>query len=843
MPPTLPGPSLPVDAALPRLVDALRTHGAAVLVAPPGAGKTTRVPLALLADARRSETGGSAGRIVLLEPRRIAARAAARRLAETLGERVGETVGLRVRGETRVGPRTRIEVVTEGVLTRLLLADPEAAGVGTVVFDEFHERSLDADLGLALALHARAILRPDLRVVVMSATLDGARVAAVLGPDTPVVESHGRAFAVHVQHGRAPASRRPRDTADAVAGAVQDALAREPGSVLAFLPGTAEIRMAAERLAGALPPDVDLAPLFGDLSAEAQDAAIRPAAPGRRKVVLATSIAETSLTIDGVRVVVDSGLARRPRHDAGSGMSRLETVRVSRAEADQRAGRAGRTAPGVAVRLWSLAEDAALEPFARPEITQADLAPLALALAAWGAAPDELAWLDPPPPVAFAAARTLLVELDALDDAGRLTPHGQALAAQAMHPRLAHLALRGGQTGVCADLVALLADRDPVRPDGPAPVDADLRLRLDALCGGRPHVPGGRVDAGALRAVRLEAERWRRAWNTRDAGDPNDAGGLVALAYPDRVAQRVGENAAGARYRMRDGRVALLDRTQPLADAPFLALAALDDRPGGARVFLAAPLGEADIEAAFADQIVTDDTVAWDGTAVRARRTVRLGAVVLRETVLRDADPAAVAEAFQNGLRVAGIAALPWSRDAARLRERLAFLHHHAPEAWPDVSDTALLDTLDVWLDPYTSGMTRLADIARVDLAGALASLAGPARRSEIDRLAPSHLTVPSGSSVPLDYAAPDAPVLAVRLQETFGLRETPRVLGGRVPVLMHLLSPAGRPAQVTRDLASFWATGYFDVRKDLRGRYPRHAWPDDPTTAVPTARVARRPR
>ncbi|HEX9952070.1 MAG TPA: ATP-dependent helicase HrpB [Rubricoccaceae bacterium] len=842
--PTLPGQALPVDAVLPRLVSALQAHGAAVLVAPPGAGKTTRVPLALLDDVRRSETSGAlAGRIVLLEPRRIAARAAARRLAETLGERVGETVGLRVRGETRVGRATRIEVVTEGVLTRLLLADPEAAGVGTVVFDEFHERSLDADLGLALALHARALLRPDLRIVVMSATLDGARVAAMIGPDTPVVESHGRAFPVDVRHGRAPAARRARDTAEAVAGAVQDSLRDEPGSVLAFLPGTAEIRLAAERLAGAVPPDVDLAPLYGDLSAEAQDAAIRPAASGRRKVVLATSIAETSLTIDGVRVVVDSGLARRPRHDAASGMSRLETVRVSRAEADQRAGRAGRTAPGVAVRLWSPAEDAALVRFAPPEIAQADLAPLALALAAWGAAPDELAWLDPPPPVAFATARTLLAELDALDAAGRLTPHGQALAAQAMHPRLAHLALRGGQTGVCADLVALLSDRDPVRPDGPAPVDADLRLRLEALRGERPHVPGGRVDTNALRAVRMEAERWRRAWNTRDAGDPDDAGRLVALAYPDRVAQRVGEGAAGARYRMRDGRTALLDRTQPLADAPFLALAALDDRPGGARVFLAAPLTESEIEAAFADQIVTDDTVAWDGTAVRARRTVRLGAVVLRETPLRNADPAAVAEAFLGGLRAAGVAALPWSRDAARLRERLAFLHHHAPEAWPDVSDAALLGTLGDWLGPYLTGMSRLADVARVDLAGALVTLAGPGRRAEIDRLAPSHVTVPSGSHIALDYADPDAPVLAVRLQETFGLRETPRVLGGRVPVVMHLLSPAGRPAQVTRDLASFWATGYFDVRKDLRGRYPKHAWPDDPTTAEATARGGRRPR
>ena len=829
-PPRLPGPALPVDAELPRLVAALAAHPAAVLVAPPGAGKTTRVPLALL--------GGTDGRIVMLEPRRIAARAAARRLAQTLGERVGSTVGLRVRGETRVSAATRIEVVTEGVLVRTLLDDPELRGVGCVVFDEFHERSLYADLGLALVLHAREILRPDLRVLVMSATLDGARVARLLGPDAAVVESTGRAFPVDIRHGRAPASWRPRDVADAVAGAVLEALGADGGSVLAFLPGTGEIRATAERLEGRVPADVAVAPLYGTLSAEAQDAAIEPAPPGRRKAVLATSIAETSLTIDGVRVVVDAGLARRPRHDAGSGMSRLETVRVSRAEADQRAGRAGRTAPGVAVRLWSLPEDAALEPFARPEITQADLAPLALALAAWGAAPDELRWLDPPPAAAFDAARTLLASLGALDAGGALTAHGRALAELPMHPRLGHLALRAGRTALAADVVALLSERDPVRPDGPQPVDADLRLRVEALRGRRPHVANGRLDAGALKAARDEAARWRSAWNAREGRESLDeVGRLVALAYPDRVAQRVGENAAGARYRMRDGQTALLDRTQPLADAPFLALAALDARVGGARVFLAAPLDAADIEALFADQIVTDDTVAWDGQAVRARRTVRLGAVVLRDAALRDPDPAAVARAFADGLRAAGAAALPWSPDARRLRERLTFLQHHAPEAWPDVSDAAL-DASD-WLAPYVGGMRKLADLARVDLTAALNGLVGWPQAGDVERLAPSHVAVPSGSNIPLDYSDPEAPVLAVRLQEVFGLRETPRVMG--VPVLMHLLSPAGRPAQVTRDLASFWSAGYFDVRKDLRGRYPKHAWPDDPTTAEPTARVRRR--
>ena len=840
----LPGPPLPVDAVLPRLVGTLAAHGVAVLVAPPGAGKTTRVPLALLGEAT--------GKTVMLEPRRIAARAAARRLAGTLGERVGDTIGLRVRGETRVSRATQVEVVTEGVLTRLLLSDPEARGIGTLVFDEFHERSLDADLGLALALHARALLRPDLRIVVMSATLDGARVAALLG--APVVESTGRAFPVEVRHGRAPRSRSPRDVAEAVAGAALDALA--DGSVLAFLPGTGEIRQAAERLVASVPSDVDVAPLYGDLSAEAQDAAIRPAPPGRRKVVLATSIAETSLTIDGVRAVVDAGLARRPRHDAASGMSRLETVRVSRAEADQRAGRAGRTAPGIAIRLWSPAEDAALAPFARPEILDADLAPLALALAAWGADPDELTWLDPPPDAAFSAARALLTDLDALDRDGRLTPHGERLASLAMHPRLAHLAERGGKTALCADVVALLSERDVVRPDGPAlgpygpTVDADLRLRLEALRGDRPHVANGRIDGGAVQRVRQEAARWCGAWtaagdaagNARGGAEAlDDAARLVALAYPDRVAQRVGENVAGVRYRMRDGRTALLDRTQPLADAPFLALAALDDRVGGARVFLAAPLAQDDIEAAFADQIVTEDVVAWDGEAVRARRTVRLGAVVLSEKRLHDADPAAVATVFLDGLRDAGAAALPWSKDAARLRARLAFLHHHALAGWPDVSDEALTETLHDWLGPFVGGMSRLADVTRVDLSQALTGLVGWQRKAEVERLAPSHVVVPSGSTIPLDYSDVAAPVLAVRLQEVFGMNETPRVLGGRVPLTVHLLSPGGRPAQVTQDLASFWQTGYFDVRKDLRGRYPKHAWPDDPTTAEPTARAKRR--
>ena len=846
----LPGPALPVDPALPRLVAALGAGRAAVLQAPPGAGKTTRVPLALL-DADWLD-----GRdVVVLEPRRIAARAAARRLAQQLGDRVGGAVGFRVRGESRVGRGTRVEVVTEGILTRRLLSDPALSDgprpVGVVVFDEYHERSLQADLGLALCLQAQALLRPDLRVVVMSATLDGARVAPLLGPDTPVVASEGRTFPVTTHYLGSPRGGRGGRVEDAVADAVRRALADEPGSVLAFLPGAGEIRRAARALERTLPADVRLAPLYGDLSGRDQDAAVAPAPPGTRKVVLATSIAETSLTIEGVRVVVDGGLARRPRFDAGSGMSRLETVRLSRAEADQRRGRAGRTEPGVCFRLWSETEQAALRDFAPPEVLHADLAPLALDLAAWGAAPDELAWLDAPPPATYDAARELLAELGALDG-GALTDHGRAMAELPMHPRLAHLALRArdeGRAGLAADLVGLLSERDPFRYETRIP-DVDARLRVEALRGAEGlSFRGVRLDRGALARARKEAARWRDAWGAdrrggADRADDLDAvGRLLALAYPDRVAQRVADSAEGARYRLREGRAARLDPDQPLADQPFLAVGDLDDRHGGARVFLAAPLSVEDVEELFPGQIVTEDDVAWDGSAgrVRARRVTRLGAVVLREGPLAAPPPHLVTAALVEGVREGGVAALPWSKDTRRLRERLAFLHHHLGAPWPDVSDDALLAGLGEWLGPYLAGMKRLSDLGRLDLGQALLAPVPYAERAALDRLAPSHVTVPSGSVRPLDYSDPEAPVLAVRLQEVFGLEETPRVLGGRLPVVMHLLSPAGRPAQVTADLASFWRDAYFDVRKDLRGRYPKHHWPENPLEATPTAQAKRR--
>ncbi len=827
---------------LPALAAALRDGNRAVLEAPPGAGKTTRVPLALLDEPW---LGGQ--KLVMLEPRRLAARAAARRMAQTLGERAGGTVGYRVRLDSRVSARTRIEVVTEGVLTRMLQDDPALDGVGCVVFDEFHERNLPSDLGLALALESQTALRPGLRLVVMSATLDGERVAALLaegGQPAPLVRSEGRAFPVETHYlDRTPQGR----TEDLAARAVRRAMAETDGDALVFLPGAGEIRRTEERLREGLPTDVDLAPLFGALPAAEQDRAIAPSPTGRRKVVLATDIAETSLTIEGVRVVVDAGLARRPRFDPASGMTRLETVRVSRASADQRRGRAGRLGPGTCHRLWTEFEHSHLAPFTPPEIAAADLAPLALELAAWGADPAALRWLDPPPEASFQQARALLRDLRALDGQGRVTPHGRRMARLGAHPRLAHLVLRGDEMGLGATacrLAALLGERDPLRSPGRTPPPADLRLRLDLLRGrsAPPSVHGCSVDQGAVARAREDAKRWQRRLGIGlEEADAEAAGLLLALAYPERVAQR--RPGSSARYRLRNGRAAALPDADALTGADFLTAAHLGGHGREARIFLAAPVTAEELEEQFADEVDEAEEVVWEAEAGRvvARRQVRLGGVVLREGPLPEPDPTAVAEALLGGIRAAGAEALPWSKAARRLRDRLGFLHALDPGAWPDVSDDALLASADDWLLPHLWGMTRLDDLRRLDLAEALLAWLPWERREEIDRLAPSHLAVPSGSRIPVDYAEPEAPVLAVRLQEVFGLTETPRVGGGRVPVVMHLLSPAHRPAQVTRDLASFWREGYFDVRKDLRGRYPKHHWPEDPLTAEATHRAKRR--
>ena len=834
LPPGIPDPGLPVQETLPALLEALDRGGAAVLVAPPGAGKTTLVPLAL-----RDAPWMRGRKVLVLEPRRLAARAAALRMAELLGEDdAGGTVGYRMRLETRVGPRTRIEVVTEGILTRMLASDPALEEVGAVVFDEFHERSLQADTGLALTLHARSLLRPDLRLVVMSATLETEPVAALLG-DAPVVRSEGFLHPVETRWLSRPLQGWVEPV---VASKVLETLASDPGDVLVFLPGAAEIRRTGDQLRDRLPPGTDLFQLHGMLPRDVQDRALRSAPPGSRKVVLASAIAESSLTIDGVRVVIDAGLMRVPRFDPGSGMTRLETLRVTRDSADQRRGRAGRTAPGVCYRLWTAAEEQGLVPARSPEILEADLAPLALELAAFGASADELPWLDPPSTSHLAQAGEVLRELEATDDRGGLTEHGARMAALGVHPRLAHLVLRGQERGegvVACDLAALLEERDVLRGDG-AGSAVDLRLRLDAIAG---QGGGGRtVDRGTVERVRRQARALRervganegRGASTRGAS----VGTLAAFAYPDRV----GRLRAGARGRflLRNGRGVSVDPSDALAGEEWLVVVELDARGRDGRVFQAAPLTAEEVEELFGGQMTEAEEVLWDdGTErVLARRVRRLGAILVSEGALRAPDPAAVAAALCDGIRARGLHVLPWDKESIQLRQRLAFMGRLSPETWPDGSEGALSETLDQWLAPFLSGCRSLDDLARVSLAEALLARVPWERRGDLDREAPSHLEVPSGSRIALDYSDPEAPVLAVRLQEVFGLLETPKVGGGRVPLTLHLLSPAHRPVQVTRDLASFWRTTYFDVRKDLRARYPKHPWPEDPLTAEPTRRT-----
>lgn len=839
-------PPLPIVEAIPALRDALEVSSAAVLQAPPGAGKTTVVPLALLDERWLAD-----GRIVMLEPRRLAARAAAHRMAALRGERVGDTVGYRVRRDTRVGPGTRIEVVTEGVLTRMLNTDPTLDGIGLVIFDEFHERSLHADLGLALTRHTQQVVRDDLRILVMSATLDGAPVARLLG-DAPMITSEGRHFPVEA---RWLPRRSDQRLEPSMAAAIRRALRETDGDLLAFLPGQGEIHRVADLLgAESLGAHVDVHALYGNLPPEAQDRAIAPAPPGHRKVVLATSIAESSLTIEGVRCVVDSGFSRVSRFSPAVGMTRLDTVRVSRASAEQRAGRAGRVAPGVVYRLWAMEEHAGLLPFTAPEIAEADLAPLALELAAAGIADErELAWLDPPPPASLARARTLLTWLGALDAAGRITPHGARMAQLGAHPRVAHMLLRAraeGLLGVACDLAALVGERDILRGEGTVR-DADLRTRVEVLHALRRRDPaiersttvhGLRLlrDA-AMRAVE-DARAWRRELRAEPADRPADetlheVGRLLALAYPDQVARRR-EGSAG-RYLLRNGTGAVLHDSPALAQSEYLVIAESDGRRPEGSVYLAAPLSLDDLRRDFGDEIEVRDEVAWDDArqSVRATRTERLGALVLKESLLREAPPHLVASARLDAVRRSGLQLLPWTEGAMRVRQRLAFVHAH-DGSWPDVDDAALLESLDDWLAPHLEGVRRASELQSLDVAALLLErLTWPQRRA-LDVLAPTHLAVPTGSRIPVDYSDPASPVLAVRLQELFGSRDTPRVLDGRLPVTLHLLSPAHRPLQVTRDLAGFWRTSYKDVQKEMKGRYPRHPWPDDPATAEPTRRA-----
>ncbi|AWU92882.1 ATP-dependent helicase HrpB [Azospirillum ramasamyi] len=848
-------PALPIDPVLPDLLQALDRRGTAVLQAPPGAGKTTRVPLALL------DAGWLKGRkILVLEPRRLAARAAARRMASMLGEAVGETVGYRVRLDTKVGPKTRIEVVTDGLFLRQLQEDPELPAVGAVLFDEFHERGIDSDLALALVQEARGALRDDLRLVVMSATLDAAPVAALLadtqGP-AAMVTSEGRAYPVETRHLDAPGQGTRIE--DAVAAAVRRALREESGNALVFLPGVGEIRRVQSLLDQSdLGPNTILAPLYGDLSAEAQDRAIAPTPPGQRKIVLATSIAETSLTIEGIRIVVDSGLMRVPRFDPRGGMTRLATVKVSQASAEQRRGRAGRLEPGVCYRLWPEATHKALAPFTTPEIQDADLAPLALELAVWGVSdPASLSWLDQPPAAAMAQARELLTGLGALDRAGAITPHGRRMAGFGVHPRLAHMMLAGkamGQGALACLVAALLGERDIVRSQ-PGFRDADLRLRVDLLRGeergGQGAARGLSVDRGGAQQAVKQARQWRRQLGVRDddAMDSNAVGILVALAYPDRIGQRrPGSQPGGvaAQYRLSGGRGAYFQDAEPLSAEEWLAIADLDGAARESRIFLAAPVTLADLEESFADDIRSETIVAWDAREqmVLARRRRMLFALILKDEKLAKPPADAMTAAMIEGIRALGPACLPWTDELRKWRTRVMFLRAREGDVydWPDLSDAALMDGLEEWLAPFLDGVSRRAHLERIDLSSALRALLPWELRTRLDAEAPTHVEVPSGSRIPIDYDG-EEPVLAVRLQEMFGLAQTPRIAGGRVPLLLHLLSPARRPVQVTRDLASFWANAYKAVKADLKGQYPKHHWPDNPLEAEPTARAKPRGR
>lgn len=831
------GSVLPIDAVLDELHRALSDHGTGVLIAPPGAGKTTRVPLALL-DAEWLLHR----RIIMLEPRRLAARAAATFMARSLGERVGGTVGYRIRGDSRVSDRTRVEVVTEGVLGRMIVDDPSLDGIGALIFDEFHERSIHADVGLALALQTRELLRPELRLIVMSATIAAEPVAALL--DAPIVRATARAFPVEKRYLPRP---RVDDTGAAVGSAILRAVIEQPGDVLAFLPGEAEIRSVERTLRENLPPGIALFPLYSALPQDLQDRAIAPSPAGSRKVVLATSIAETSLTIEGVRVVVDSGLSRIARFSPRSGMRRLETVRVSHDAAEQRCGRAGRVAPGVCYRLWPAEEDAQLVPHRAPEILETDLAPLALDLAAAGIRDvSELRWLDAPPAGAFAQARALLVELRALDAGGRLTEHGRRMASLGTHPRLAHMLLEGvahGLGGHACDIAALLGDRDVLRGAGDGPSPVDIGLRLEAMRTG--HAPVDTVvHRGALQRAREESRRLReripgpRSSSTGKA--EHAAGVLVALAYPDRVGMRRAGKVA--RYVLRNGRGALIPPGGGLDSEEFIVAAELDDRRPESRVFLAASLSRDELFETFADQIERADLVEWDDAAqeVRSRRLTRLGAIILADDPLPNPPADAVARAVAHAVRRRGLSALHWTDEATRLRARLAFLHRLDAANWRDVSDETLLAELDEWLLPFLGGARRRAELERVPLGDALIARVAPALRRRIEELAPDRIEVPTGSKIAVDYSS-DEPILAVRLQELFGLEDTPRIGGGRVPVTLQLLSPAQRPMQVTRDLAGFWRGAYFEVRKELRARYPKHRWPEDPLTAEPTRSTRRK--
>lgn len=817
---------LPIDEVLPQLVDTLQSSSSCVLQAPPGAGKTTRIPLALLDQPWLQKK-----KILMLEPRRLAARSAAYWMAHSLDEDIGETVGYRMRLEHKIGPRTRIEVVTEGILTRLIQNDAELSDYGIVIFDEFHERSLQADLGLALCLDVQESLRPELRLLVMSATLDSEPVSKLMG-NASLISSAGRSFPVTTRYLDVNNDSKLETI---VAQAVQIALQNEPGSILVFLPGTGEIHRTMNVLTqGALPANVHIYPLYADLPRNEQEAAIEPTGPHQRKIVLATSIAETSLTIDGVRVVIDSGLQRLAQFDPNTGMTKLITTRVSKAAADQRQGRAGRLEPGVCYRLWSEATHTGLVAFNAAEILQADLAPLALELAQWGVYdPTRLRWLDVPPVASFTQAKDLLVSLDCLTDTGRITDHGRRVAQLSAHPRLAHMMLKGKEIGygvLACELAALLGERDLLRA-AEARNNADLTIRVDVLRGRH------QGDANIRQRVRETARRWLQQLKLKEDEDTTEKSGvLLAMAYPDRIAQS--RSQGRGRYLLSNGKGAVLNEADGLCKNAYIAVAHLDAQGPDAKIYLAAAISLEDIQRYFSRHIHEIMRVEWDESqlAVKSVKQLELGQLVLQQRALTTVDTNASVDALFVGLRRHGLDVLPWTPTLRQWQQRVLFLRRNTSDKdWPDVSDTHLLATIDQWLAPYLQGVTRFSQLQNIDLHSAITQLLTWEQNKQLDEQAPTHCLVPSGSRIPVDYSQGDNPVLAVRLQEMFGLANTPCVANGRIPLTLHLLSPAHRPVQVTRDLANFWATTYAEVKKELKGRYPKHYWPDDPLQAQAT--------
>ena len=834
-------PHLPIETIIPKLQRAVSEHRNTVLTAQPGAGKTTHVPLALLKEPWLANQ-----RMIMLEPRRLAARAAAHRMAVTLGEQVGETVGYRIRLDTRIGPTTRIEVVTEGILTRLLQHDPSLNGYGLVIFDEFHERSLHADVGLALCLESQKILREDLRLLVMSATLDCEKVARLLD-HAPIIKCEGQSFPIDTHYLETPCSTSVETT---VVQTVKRALTDHSGNLLVFLPGIAEIRRVERGLhAMNLGANLHVVSLYGNLSQQDQDRAIQLPPHGQRKIVLATNIAETSLTIEGICIVIDMGYARVAKFDPRSGMSRLDTIKVSRDSADQRQGRAGRLEPGTCYRLWTAAEHHALLQRTPPEMLEADLSSLTLELARWGTTdPNELSWLDLPPMGAYAHAKDLLKQLGALDEHGHITSHGTQMADMPLHPRLAHMVLKAKQLkmqSLACDIAVLLSERDFLKTQ-PGDRNTDLRTRMDFLSAAQNITHDRSVDRVALQRIHQSTEQLKRQLNLKTVpshhrqSDLDKVGLLLAFAYPDRIAQC--QNRKEHRYRLANGRGAYFSEPQALSAEDYLVIAQLDGGQQWARIFLAAPISLDALEEHCPELIRQVEFVTWDhrASAVSARQQRRLGEIIVQDQPLAHADPDQVTMALIEGIRQQGIVCLPWTKELRNWQARVNFMRNVSGEeaGWPDINDQHLLDALEDWLGPYVSGVFRLDQVNRIDLRKPLHALLTWKQQKELDQLAPTHVLVPTGSRIPLDYCSHEIPILAVRLQEMFGQKDTLKIAGGKVSVMIHLLSPARRPVQVTQDLASFWKSSYQDVKKELKGRYPKHHWPDDPLRAEPTKRT-----